>query len=66
MSDTGRIEAIDIECAEEGRTAHLLVEWTNDGPDRRIRSIQCDNPKLARLEPWDCGWSCWKRVESLA
>ncbi len=55
-------ETLEIDCAEEGRRARLLVEWSSSGEDRELVSVQCDNPKLASLEPWDCHWSCWKKV----
>lgn len=57
-------ERVTIECAEEGRTAQLLVELSGAPDRRRVVAIQCDNPRLASLEPRDCHWSCWQQVES--
>ncbi len=65
MSDERTIEAIEFECAEEGRTARLLVEVRHELGARTLVGIQCDNPKLSSLDNWQCHWSCWKRVAEL-
>jgi hypothetical protein len=62
MCDERTIEAIEFECAEEGRTARLLVEVRHELGARTLVGIQCDNPKLSSLDNWDCCWSCWDRV----
>jgi hypothetical protein len=64
MHDDLITESLDLECAEEQRSAHLLVEWSIHGGARELVGIHCDNPRLASLEPWDCRWSCWARVEA--
>lgn len=63
MSEQAIIETIDLECNEQGRTAHLLVEWTSSRQGRQLVAVQCDNPRFASLVPWDCGWACWSRVQ---
>ena len=63
MSDTVR-ETIQIECSEEKRTATLLVRWEVDGDERRLVSVQCDNPKFHSIDNWECHWSCWDRVRA--
>lgn len=66
MSQHTVVETIEMECAEEGRVARLLVQWRELDGERVLHSVQCDNPKFAQLEEWDCHWSCWKRVEDRA
>lgn len=62
MSQRTVFETLEMDCAEEGRTARLLVQWTECDGERKLHSVQCDNPKFAHLEEWDCHWSCWNRV----
>jgi hypothetical protein len=63
MNDETVTETLNIYCPEEARTAHLLVEWRRGASGRELIGIHCDNPRLAMLEPWDCRWSCWEKVE---
>jgi hypothetical protein len=62
MSDERTVEAIEFECAEEGRTARLLVEVKHELGTRTVVGIQCDHPKLSTLDDWQCCWSCWEKV----
>ena len=62
MSDERKVEVIEFECAEEGRTARLLVELREELGARTVVGIQCDNPRLSSLGTWECRWSCWERV----
>jgi|GEM_PF-2087614 len=62
MSDERTVEMIEFECAEEGRTARLLVELKQELGTRTVVGIQCDNPKLSSLDNWQCCWSCWQKV----
>jgi hypothetical protein len=64
MSDETTIRAVDFECREEGRTAHLLLQWRREYGARQLVGVQCDNPKLQGLDDWHCGWSCWERIGS--
>jgi hypothetical protein len=65
-SPTSRIvrETRTIMCEEQKRPAELLLEWQEVGGQPRLRSVSCDHPRLAGLEPWDCNWSCWRKIES--
>lgn len=63
MTEERSVEMVEFECAEEGRTAHLQLEWQEELGTRRLVGVQCDNPKLQSLDNWECGWSCWQRVE---
>ena len=63
MSEKIITESVDFECLEEKRTAHLLLEWTVTDGVRRLTGVQCDNPRFADLEPWQCSWTCWRRIE---
>ena len=67
MSDRKITRRFEMECAEEARRASLVTEWevADDGRERLV-AVECDNPRLASLEPHDCSWSCWRRVEQLA
>jgi hypothetical protein len=51
-----------IACAEQNRQAELLLEWEESAGQRRLRSVSCDHPRLAGLDPWDCHWSCWEKI----
>jgi len=64
MSHDSWFETIEHECAEEGRTAHLVVEWEERDGQKRVKGVQCDNPRLATLDNWECCWSCWSQLES--
>ena len=57
-------ETLEIHCDEENRRARLIVEWSTSGEERELVGVQCDNPRLASLQPWDCHWSCWKKIAS--
>lgn len=61
-----KIEIVEHECREQGRTARLLVESEEKDGRRRVTGVECDNPKLQTLEPWDCDWSCMDEVEEQA
>ena len=63
MSHETVTETLELDCAEEERRAHLLVEWTVTDGERRLTGVQCDNPRFADLAPWQCSWSCWRRIE---
>ncbi len=67
MSESKITRRFEMECAEEARRASLVTEWEVgvDGSQTLV-GVQCDNPRLAGLEPHDCSWSCWRRVEELA
>jgi hypothetical protein len=62
MDDT-ILETVELDCVEENRTATLLVEWRIVNGKKTVVGVQCDNPRLGGLKPWDCGWSCWHRLE---
>ncbi len=63
MSDETTHQTVDIFCAEEQRTAHLLVELRRSEEGRQVVGIECDNPRLADHHRFECRWSCWSRVE---
>lgn len=67
MTDNKVTRRFEMDCAEEARRASLITEWevAGDGSQKLV-AVQCDNPRLASLEPHDCSWSCWRRVEELA
>ncbi len=64
MREVSETETLEIGCSEAGRRARLLVEWKLVGGRRELLAIQCDNPRLAGLEPRDCGWTCWEKVSA--
>lgn len=62
MRESTETEALEMGCVEEGRRAHLLVEWRVIEGRHELVGIHCDHPRLATLAPHDCGWSCWDKV----
>lgn len=66
MAKTLKYERRTIQCAEEKRTATLLLEWREEGGRRTLVGVECDNPKLRGLEPYVCKWSCWHKLEPAA
>jgi hypothetical protein len=62
MAQERTFETVELECAEQGRAASLLVEWTQSREGRQLVAVQCDNPRFASLVPWECGWTCWDKV----
>ena len=66
MAKALEYERRTIECAEEKRTATLLLEWKEEGGRRTLVGVECDNPKLRGLEPYVCRWSCWHKLEPAA
>ena len=63
MTQPLRYESRTIRCPEVNRTARLFIAWQEDDRGTSLRGIECDNPRLADLDNWDCGWSC---LESIA
>ena len=63
MAKTLKYERRTMQCAEEKRTATLLLEWREEGGRRTLVGVECDNPKLRGLEPYVCQWSCWHKLE---
>lgn len=63
MSEERIVERHEIYCHEEKRNAKLMVEISVADGKREVVSVQCDNPRLASLKPFDCCWSCWERVQ---
>ncbi|HPR62685.1 MAG TPA: hypothetical protein PK014_00555 [Thermoanaerobaculia bacterium] len=49
-----------VTCPEEGRSAHLLVEWKDEDGDLKLKGVCCDNPKFGSLENHSCEGSCWE------
>ena len=64
MAEKSRWEKHTVQCPEEKREAHLLVEWRKTEDQEVLNSISCDHPKLLQFDNWDCGWSCWKKISS--
>jgi hypothetical protein len=63
MVEKSRWEEREIVCPENpDRCARLLVEWREEAGEPVVRGIQCDNPRLADLDNWDCEWSCWEKI----
>jgi hypothetical protein len=65
MSEEKSIEILEMDCAEEGRRARLMVEWVEVNGERRLKGVQCDNPRFEDLANWQCEWSCWEKVKKL-
>ena len=63
MSDERIVRTLEFECLEENRTAHVITEWRKVDGEHRLVGVQCDNPRLASLDDWECRWSCWRRIE---
>jgi hypothetical protein len=66
MADERIRETMEIHCEEEERTARLMVEWEERDGRRTLVGVECDNPRFADLEPWECHWSCWEKVRRTA
>lgn len=66
MAKALKYERRTMECAEEHRTATLLLEWKEEGGKRTLVGVECDNPNLRGLEPYVCRWSCWHTLAPAA
>jgi len=63
MNQKSRWVTKKIKCPEVKRDAELLVELQEENGEDVVKSINCDNPRLADLDNWDCQWSCWDKVD---
>jgi hypothetical protein len=64
MATKPRWETRRVKCPEGEGTAELLVEWSEEGGQPVLRSVSCENPRLADIDNWDCKWSCWERLQA--
>ena len=65
MPKNPRWETHTMTCPEDpDRTASLLVEWDDEQDEPILKSISCDNPRLADIDNWDCKWSCWEKIRT--
>jgi hypothetical protein len=64
MARTTRWETRRVQCPEGKREAELFIEWGEERGTAVVKSVSCDNPRLADLDNWDCHWSCWEKITS--
>ena len=62
MAEKSRWVKRCLKCPEGDYEAELLVELRDEKGEEAVRSIQCNNPRLAGLDNWDCKWSCWEKL----
>lgn len=63
MGDETTTEVVEHVCAKHGRTARLVVQWKKEDGEKRLVGVECDNPKFAGLDHFECDWSCWEEIE---
>ena len=62
MSEKSKWMKSKIKCDETQREANLLIEVCKEKGKEVVKSVSCDNPRLADLNNWDCKWSCWNKA----
>jgi len=64
MKQTSKWNVRQMKCPEGKGKAELLLERRVEKGRKVLRSISCDNPRLADYSGVDCRWCCLEKISA--